>query len=118
MSHRVRHPHDAKRSLSMSGRNATHAALRSGTALPVGKAVMLRSQAVFDTREHALSTAADADLAVDRADVRLHGVGAQVREPCDVGVALALGDECQNLGFTIAEAFAASWPVEAGGAAR
>src|SRR5215212_2945886 len=80
------------------------------TALPVFDAVVVWREAVFDTPEHGLGSAADADFAVDRADIRLHGVRAQKGEPCDVGVAHALGDERQNLGFAVAEPFSAPWP--------
>src|SRR5215218_6665355 len=80
------------------------------TALPVFDAVVIRGEAVFDTPQHGLGSAADADLAVDRADVRLHGVRTQKGQPCDVGVALALRDERQNLGFPVAETFSAPRP--------
>ena len=66
----------------------------------------------FDAPQHSLGAAADVDLAVDRADVGLHGVGAQVGQAGDLGVALALGDERQDLRFPVAEAFAPAGPVQ------
>ena len=65
---------------------------------------MVRSEAVVHTPQDSLGPAADADLAVDRADVGLHGVGAEIGQRRDLGVALALGDEGQDLRLTIAEA--------------
>ena len=87
-------------------------------ASPVFDAVMIRREAVVDPPEDGLRPAADIDLAVDRADVGLHGVGAEVGQLGDLGVALALGDKGQDLGLPIAESFASTGPVEPDGAAR
>ena len=80
--------------------------------------VVVRSEAVLDAPQDSLGPAADADLAVDRADVGLHGVGAEIGQRRDLGVALALGDESQDLGLAIAEAFASAGPIQPRGAAR
>jgi hypothetical protein len=37
--------------------------------------------------QHCLGAAANTELAIDRADVGFHRVGAQIRQPCNVGVA-------------------------------
>ena len=50
----------------------------------------------------------DVDLAVDGADVRLHRVRAQVGQRGDVGVALALGDQRQDLRLAVGEPRAAA----------
>src|SRR5690349_17996000 len=106
----------------MSVHRVTGASKRSSatsrTAFPVLDAVVVRRETVLDTPEHGLSPAGHADLAVDRANVGLHGVGTQISQPRHVGVALALGDECEDLGLTVAEAFAAARPVQAGRTAR
>ena len=81
-------------------------------------AVMVRSEAVLHTPQDGLGPAADPDLAVDRADVGLHSVGAEICQRRDLGIALALRDEGQDLRLSIAEAFAAAGPIESYGAAR
>jgi len=53
----------------------------SGAAAPVFDAVVVGSEAVVDPPEDGLGSAADVDLAVDRPDVGLHGVGAEVGQP-------------------------------------
>ena len=88
------------------------------TAPPVFDAAMVRGEAVIHPPQHRLGTAADAELAVNRSDVGLHGVGAQVGKSRDVGVALALSDQRQDLSLAIAESFAAAGPVQPGDAAR
>ena len=65
-----------------------------------------------------MSATADFDLAVDRADVGLYGVRAQICLRCDLGIALALRDEGQDLRLSIAEPFAPAGPIESDGTAR
>jgi hypothetical protein len=48
-----------------------------GTTSPMFDAVMVRSKAVLHTPQDSLGPAASSDLAVNRADVRLHCVGAE-----------------------------------------
>ena len=60
-------------------------------------AVMIRREAVMDAPEHGLRTTRDVDLAVDRADVGLHGVRAEEGECRHLGIALALSDQGQDL---------------------
>ena len=67
-------------------------------------AVMVRREAVVNSPQDSLGPTADSDLAVDRADVRLHGVPAEICQRRDLGVALALRNEGQDLRLTIAEA--------------
>jgi hypothetical protein len=62
----------------------------SGTTSPMFDAVMVRREAVRHTPQDSLGPTADFDLAVDRADVRLHGVRAEICQRRDVGIALAL----------------------------
>ena len=69
-----------------------------------------------DAPENGLGSAADVNFAVDRPDVGLHGVGAQVRQPCHIGIALALRDESEDLGLAVAESLAAAGPVKSDGA--
>jgi hypothetical protein len=52
---------------------------------------------VGDAPEDGLGAACDVDLAVDGADVGLDGVGAEVGECGDLGVAAALGDQGEDL---------------------
>ena len=80
-------------------------------------AVVVGSEAVVYPPEDGLGSAADVDFAVDRPDVGLHGVGAEVGQPRHVGVALALGDEGEDLGFSVAETFASPGPIKADRAA-
>ena len=84
----------------------------SGSAAPVVDAVVVGGEAVVDAPQHGLGAAGDADLAVDGADVGLDGVGAEEGQRGDVGVALALGDQGEDLGLTVAQALAAAGPVE------
>ena len=83
----------------------------SGSAAPVLDAVVVGGEAVGDAPEDGLGAAAGVDFAVDAADVGLDGVRAEVGQPGDVGVVFALGDEGEDLGFAVGEAFAASGPV-------
>src|SRR4029079_19554120 len=87
-----------------------------GPAPPVFDAVVVRREAMTDAPEHGLGSAADLHLAVDRPNVGLHGVGAQVGQPCHVGIALALRDESEDLGLAVAESLAATGPVKSDGA--
>lgn len=80
-------------------------------------AVMVGCESVLNSPQHGLRATADVDLAVDRADVGLHGVWAQIRQRGNLGIALALGDERQNLSLSIAEPFAAAGPVKSNRAA-
>ena len=73
---------------------------------------------MLHTPQDSLGPAADSDLAVNRADVRLHSVRAQICQRRDLGIALALGDEGQDLRLSIAEPFASTGPIESNGAAR
>src|SRR5689334_2052764 len=81
-------------------------------------AMVVRLEAVLDTPQDSLGAAADVDLAVDRADVGLHGVRAEICQRRYFRVALALRDERQNLGLAIAEPFAAAGPIQSDRAAR
>src|SRR4249919_3028125 len=67
---------------------------------------MIRRERMLHTPQDSLGTATDVDLPADRADVGLHGVGAEVGQLRDLGVALTLGDERQDLRFSIADSFA------------
>ena len=58
------------------------------------------------TPQVSLGSTADSDLAVDRADVGLDGIRAEICQRGDLGVALALRDERQDLRLSIAEPFA------------
>jgi hypothetical protein len=80
--------------------------------------VMVGGEAVRDAPQHCLGTAADVDLAVDRADVGLDRVRAQERQPCDIRVALSLGDQGEDLRFAVGQTLAAAGPVQTGRAAR
>ena len=80
--------------------------LLSGSAAPVVDAVVVGGEAVADAPQHGLRPAGDADLAIDRADVGLDGVGAEVGQCRDLGVALALGDQGEDLRLAVGEAFA------------
>src|SRR5690349_19241803 len=74
--------------------------------------VMVRREPVLDAPQHRLRPAGDVDLAVDAANVGLDGVGAEIGQLRDFGVAFALRDQRQYLGFTVAEALAPPRPVE------
>jgi hypothetical protein len=69
-------------------------------------AVVVRREAVLDAPQDSLGPTADFDPAVDRADVRLHGVRAEICQRRDLGIALALRNEGQDLRLSIAEPFA------------
>jgi hypothetical protein len=60
-------------------------------------AVVVGFEAVVDAPEHGLGAAGRADLPVGAADVRLDRVLRQVAEGGDLGVALALRDQRQDL---------------------
>jgi hypothetical protein len=53
---------------------------RSGPTSPMFDAAMVGSEAVIHSPQDSLGPAADFDLAVDRPDVGLHRVGAEVGE--------------------------------------
>lgn len=53
-------------------------------------AVMVSGEAVLHTPQDSLGPTADSDLPVDRANVRLHGVRAEICQRRDLGVAFAL----------------------------
>ena len=86
--------------------------------VPMFDAVVVRREAVLDAPQDSLGPTADFDLAVDRADVRLHGVRAEICQRRDLGIALALRNEGQDLRLSIAEPFASAGPIESIGAAR
>src|SRR6201998_2605134 len=88
-----------------------------GTTAPMLDAVVIGCEPVVHTPKHGLSATAHIELAIDSPYVGLHGVGAQVRQPRDVCVAHALGDQRQNLGFAFTEPFTAAGPVQPGRAA-
>jgi hypothetical protein len=70
----------------------------TGECNPPGvDATVIDVQTVPNAPQHGLSTAGDADLRIGGPDVRLHRVGAEVRERGDFGVALSLGDQRQHL---------------------
>src|ERR1700694_1073440 len=81
-------------------------------------AVMVRREAVLHTPQDSLGPTADFDLAVDRADVRLHGIWAEICQRRDLGIAPALRNEGQDFRLSIAEPFASAGPIEPNGAAR
>src|SRR5258708_27642593 len=81
-------------------------------------AVMVRREAVVNSPQDSPGPTADSDLAVDRADVRLHGIRAEIGQRRDLGVAPALRNEGQDLRLTIAEPFASAGPIEPDGTAR
>src|SRR5947209_6886997 len=70
-----------------------------------------------ESPQHGPGAAVDIELAVDRADVGLDGIRAQVGQPRHVGIALALGDQRENLRLALAESLAATGPVLSGSAA-
>lgn len=78
---------------------------------PVVDAVVVRGEAVADA---GLGAAGRADLAIDGADVGPDRVGAEVGEAGDIRVALALGDEREDLRLAVGDALEASGPVQAG----
>ena len=61
-------------------------------------AVMVRREAVLHTPQDSLGPTADSDLPVDRANVRLHGVRAEICQRRDLGVAFALGSTGRAVG--------------------
>ena len=63
--------------------------------VPMFDAVMVRRESVIHTPQDSLGPTADSDLAVDRADVRLHGIRAEIRQLRDLGIALALRNEAR-----------------------
>jgi hypothetical protein len=73
---------------------------------------------VLHTPQDGLGPAANSDLAVNGADVRLHRIRAEICQRRDLGIASALGDEGQDLRLTIAEALASAGPMKSNGAAR
>ncbi len=74
---------------------------------------MVGREAVRDAPEHGLGAAGHVDLLVNAPDIRLHSVGAEVGERGDVSVALALGDEGEDLGLEVGESFVPPGPVKA-----
>ncbi len=86
-------------------------------AAPVVDAVVVGSEAVVHAPEHSLGAAGDVDLAVDGADVGLDGIGAEEGQRRDVGVALALGDQSQDLGLAIGQSLVPAGPVQTHGGA-
>src|ERR1700754_1030955 len=96
----------------------TSAQQRLRTTSPMFDAVVVRSETVLHTPQNSLCPAAGSDLAVNRADVGLHSVGAEVRQGRDLGIAFALGDEREDLRLSIAEAFTSTRPIKPYGAAR
>ena len=77
-------------------------------------AMMVRSEAVLHTPQDSLGPAAESDLAVNRADVRLHSVRAEICQRRDLGIALALGDEGQD-GLSRSEAPETAWCIACAG---
>ena len=76
-------------------------------------AVVVGQEPVVHAPQHGLGAAVDVDLAVERADVGLDGVGAQVGQGGDLGVALALGDQRQDLRLAVGEALSPAGPLQA-----
>jgi hypothetical protein len=68
---------------------------RSGPSAPVFNAVMIGCEAVADAPQNRVRAAGNVDLAIDRSDVGLHRVRAEVGQRCHLSVAMALGDERQ-----------------------
>ncbi|MDT5104318.1 MAG: hypothetical protein QOI25_1831 [Mycobacterium sp.] len=52
-------------------------------------AVMVRREAVLYVPQDSQGPTADVDLVVDRADVGLHGIRAEISQRRDLGIALA-----------------------------
>src|SRR5918912_1059740 len=90
----------------------------SGAVAPALDAPVVRSEAVLHAPEDRLRATAGVDLAIDRADVGLHGVGAEVGQVGYLRVAHPLGDERQDLGFAVGQPLASAWPVEPRGTAH
>ena len=90
---------------------------RSGSSAPVFDAVMIGCEAVVDAPQNRLGTAGNADLAIDRPDVGLHGIRAEVGQRCHLSVALTLGDQRQDLRFAVSESLASPWPIQSADAA-
>ena len=70
-------------------------------------------EAVVSAPQHRLGAVGDTDLAVGRADVGLDGVDADEHQLGEFGVGLALGDQGEDLGFTVGQTFDPSRPVAA-----
>src|SRR5829696_9855640 len=73
---------------------------------------MVGGEAVPNPPQHCLGAARDIDLAVDGSDVGLHRVRAETGQRCHLGVAVALGDQRQYLGFPVGKSLASSRPVQ------
>jgi hypothetical protein len=76
----------------LSGEDLPAHPARSGPSAPVFDAVMVRGEAVVNAPQNRLGATGDVDLAIDRSDVGLYGVRAEVGECCYLSVAFALGD--------------------------
>src|SRR6476620_9485905 len=85
----------------------------SGPATPVVDAMVVSGESVSDAPQDGLGAARHLDLAVDGADVGLDGVRAKESSGGDLGVAFALGDQREYLGFPVREPFVSAWPVQA-----
>src|SRR5215218_7820411 len=90
---------------------------RSGPSAPVFDAVMVGGETGADAPQNRPGAAGDVALAIDRSDVGLHRVRTEVGERCHLGVALALGDQRQDLQFAVCEPLVLSWPVQSAAAA-
>src|SRR5215203_3820302 len=90
----------------------------SGPSTPVFDAVMVGCEVVANAPLNRLGAASDVNLAIDRSDVGLHGIRAEVGESCHLGIAVALCDQRQDLRFALGEPLASSWPVQPADAAR
>ena len=90
---------------------------RSGPSPPVFDAVMVGREAMADAPQNRLGAAGYGDLAIDRSDIGLHRVRTQVGERCHLGVAMALGDQRQDLRFAVCKPLAAAWPIQSAAAA-
>ena len=107
--------HNPARSTQHRGAQVLGAGSRCGSGPPVVDTAVLGLEAVLDTPEDGLGAAADAELSVGAANVRLDGVRAQIGQDADLAVALALSDEGQDLAFPLAEALRPPGPVLADG---
>src|SRR6476620_11664865 len=87
----------------------------SGAATPVVDAIVVSGESVSDAPQDGLGAAGHLDLAVDGADVGLDGVRAKESRGGDLGVAFALGDQREYLGFPVSEPFVSAGPVLADG---
>ena len=86
--------------------------VRSWLAAPLVDAAVVGGEAVVDSPEDRLGATCYRGLAVDPADIGLHGVGAQVGQGGDVGVAFALRDQREYFRFTVGEPFTAAGQFE------